>query len=250
MKTNEILARIIVQEGEGIDPQIRDYVRKADNAERRNVLKAVEGWIKEIAGPQDDGIFELWTDTETDLLRKYVTLRCFVLNLMLRPTSNEVERMEYQNHRLFSLQEEMVKRVRMMSRANGKASIETNGERQVTRIAGTLSYEFCDADEAYGMPEDEYYGSDFHYMLNLMTFLLDRCEESAIDTYHPNDQEMENGESWAEGEFLKNPAFSHICFCHAACVVSARMCFSIPDVLRMMTFRKHVRLCYEETMSV
>lgn len=250
MKKNEILARIIVQQDEGIDPQICGYLRKADIDERRNVLKAVEGWIKEIAGPQDDGIFARWTETDIDLLRRYAALRRYVLNLMVQPTSNEVERMEYQNKRLLCLQEEMVGRVRMMSQTNSEASLKTDGERHLPNIEGTISYEFSDADEEYRMPEDEYYGSDFHYMLNLLTFLLDRCDESVIDTYHPNGQEMEDGESWAEGECLESQAFKHICFCHAACVACTRMFFSIPDVLRMETFRKHVRLGYEQRISV
>lgn len=250
MNKTEIQNSILLVSKGDYDEDFRliDYLRdKADYDERRVFLLETERLIKQIAGPASDDNnigFCKWGNEEIDSLRMLVSSRGFLLNLMMRPTPNEVRRLEVLNAELFRITKEMERQADCMGRMFAATRHKVD-DKQRYDIEGELKYEYNEASGALVMPEDRYYGSDFSYMLNLQTYLLERSNEyKIIDRFCPFDESMDDGTTWAEGP-LHRPAFSQICICHAVHAICTHMDYSIPDLLRMTSFVKQMHIWYE-----
>jgi len=106
------------------------------------------------------------------------------------------------------------------------------------------------------LPDDNYNGSDFAYMINLIgeseefhSYYFGRnIEECKIHhrkecTIEGNEckNELDDGVSWAEGN-LYNPAFKGIVICHAVNSSCNDHPYSIPDLLRINSYWVDVKI--------
>jgi len=240
-----------------------DYIRSGISVdEMRYALLGVERMIKDIATDLDGGrryFFPLFSETETDLLEDLLGTRGMILNEMMKPkpTEEEVERLNYQNEKLLGLVEEARKHAEILIHMFYSVPLNEE-ERTEYDLEKWLEFTWGDTDAVIKMSNDDYYGSDFSYMMKLIdtiksrticlnNLLIECCglPETMEDALKQNQETMEDGVTWADG-YLHNDAFKDICICHPIHCLYSHLHYSIPDILRMNDFAYKVTLTYEK----
>lgn len=225
----------------------------------REQLLSVEEEIKLLVGSNPMRFYLLQINEDTMLrLEELANKRCSILNQMFKASPWEVKRFEEINTLLYELTMKMYKRTARLYR-----SLLT-GEKDASfdddyNIEGTLNYAYNGIKSVLQLEDDEYYGSDFNYMLELTNLLTKKSHNivediiSASILYNPKhtlevtDEELEcvdtldDGRTWAEG-CLNIPEFEHICICYAVHDICTHKPYSIPDLLRMNDFWVEVNL--------
>lgn len=236
---------------------IYGYIRGGISIEeKRRALLEVERMIKDIAGNTENlYFFDLFSQKEAEDLESLVGTRSFILDEMMPHTPEEMERFKYQNERLLSLTQEATKQERNMIQMFFH-SPHREKDLMLYDIEKSLTFTWGDKDAVIKMPNDDYYGSDFCYMLHLISELIERIpthsnlingccilysgeEQALID----NAETLDDGTTWADGH-LHHEAFSDICVCYAVHAVCTHLPYSIPDLLRMDDFNVSVKLEY------
>lgn len=228
-----------IEHGESHDDTPYDTLRDGvTNDERREVVQEVERAIKRIAGEPADGYsFDPLTDDDLQILEKLISLRAFVMNLMVRPTEAEVRRLERQNDILLRRTLDLFQTEQSFSRLSRQVK-RMSGEKEVS---AQMLYEPGCPNEALPMTEDDYYGSDFRYMLNLQPIVAKEQLFSCAIERISFGLMADDGTTWASG-CLHRPEFDHISICHALHNLCSDLPYTIPDVLRMTNFTTEVEL--------
>lgn len=239
------------------DERIIAYVRdQADIDQKRYVLLETERAIKRIAGflVDRDGRyvhpawFRNFSSDEADKLVNLIGTRSMVLNGMLRPTPQEVERVKQLNEKLIRLTKEMRENVRLMDRMQEHSESKID-ERYNCDIDGTLVFEYGDDDAVVDLDDDGYYGSDFHYMIHLISELVaGDYQTGSPEIERASWHTIEDGTSWNDASFHDH-AFDGIKICHALHTLADIQPYSVPDVLRMDDFVVRATLQYEREIT-
>lgn len=209
----------------------------------RTALLETERLIKQIANSNENELngFCLKLDSEKqDSVEALLFVRKDVLNMMMRPTENEVRRMERQNESLLQLTKRMEKHANLLGMVLDDTTHKTDSFLFDYEIVGGMIYEYNPEIGILQMPEDEFYGSDFSYIHNLIR-AIDNGE--SIVEFSSAAWPLDNGISWAE-DFLNNEAFEHICICRAVNAICTGKTYSITDFLRMNNFVTRLRIEY------
>ena len=211
----------------------------------RTQLLQMEQRIKEIGGDLKHALWRLdeLSAEETKEMRRLLEQRKQLLDDMMQPTPAEVKRLERQNERLLQLYRELCTSVNWADAfqqllLEGKAP--THPKPCLTE--GKLLYIYDSSDEQgtiAALPEDDYYGSDFAYMFHLMTSWDDRLYELAHICAPYTLPESDT--TWADGTLFR-PAFQHSNICYPLHVACCHLLFSVPDVMRMDYFERHVEM--------
>lgn len=235
------------------DERIITYVRgHADIDQKRQVLMETERAIKRIAGFHIDrdgryvepGWFHNFSSNEADMLINLISTRKMVLNEMMKPTQSEVERIRQLNEKLIGLTKEMRKNVRLMNQMLEYSEYKID-ERYKIDLDGTLVFEYGDDDAVVDLDDDGYYGSDFHYMIHLISELVaGDYQTGSPEIERASWHTVEDITSWNDGSF-QDHAFDGITICHALHTLAEIHPYSVPDVLRMDDFVVRVTLQYE-----
>lgn len=199
------------------------------------------------------------SESEHDVIEDLMGVRYVVLNeMMLHPTPAEVERFRYQNDKLFKLTQECYAQFRNMWRTLFHTPYKVD-DRYRYEVEGVLRFEYGDDDAVVKMENDDYYGSDFQYMIHLLDELMSagRCKMDTIlngvfgtfdgateDGYKQINNMLDDGDSWDECS-LHKPEFADICVCYAMHALHTHQDYSLPDILRMDDFVVKVHLQYE-----
>ena len=211
----------------------------------RTQLLQMEQRIKRIVGDLKRALWQLdeLSAEEAKELCRLLQQRKQLLDEMMQPTPAEVKRLEQQNERLLQLYRELCTSVNW---AAGFQQLLLEGKAPTHPkpcfTEGKLLYIFASSDEQgtiAALPEDDYYGSDFAYMFHLMTSWDDRLYELAHICAPYTLPESDT--TWADGT-LFHPAFRHINICYPLHVACCHLLFSVPDVLRMDYFERHVEM--------
>ena len=106
---------------------------------------------------------------------------------------------------------------------------------------------------------DDFYGSDFTYMLDVVHVITDKgrhsCEEIIQPSIHYNPEHtpnitdveldcydyLDDGVTWAES-WLRHPALDPFCVCYAIHDICTHKPYSIPDLLRLNDFWSEAKL--------
>ena len=118
--------------------------------------------------------------------------------------------------------------------------------------------EYGDDDAVVKLENDDYYGSDFQYMIHLLDELMSagRYKTDILngvfgtfggateDGYKQINNMLDDGDSWDECS-LHKPEFADICVCYAMHALHTHQDYSLPDILRMDDFVVKVHLQYE-----
>lgn len=245
------------------DDKLGCYMREeAPNDVLRYIVQEVERRIKKLVdsgGGNNAWLFRHFSESEIDLLDYYFSIRDFALDLLMRnPTEKEIERLGYINDKLYRLSKECFEQCRNLSRTLRETPHKVD-DHDLYSVRGMLHYEYSDETSVVAMPNDDYYGSDFQYMIRLKETLvgLEPAECSSIAP--PCSDEMgedesyavkcwndfDDGVSWAEGH-LHNPAYDKYCICYALHALHTHSRdYCLPDILRMDNFKVLVRLQYD-----
>lgn len=261
MEENINIRELLSEKTTGIDTdadeRIIAYVREqADTDQKRYVLLETERAIKRIAGflVDRDGRyvepawFRNFSSDEADKLVNLIGTRKMVLNEMLRPTPQEVERTKQLNDKLIGLTKEMQENVRLMGQMR-KHSESNIDERYNCDIDGTIVFEYGDDDAVVDLDDDGYYGSDFHYMIHLISELVaGDYQTGSPEIERASWQTVEDGTSWKDGSFSDH-TFDGIKICHALHTLADIQPYSVPDVLRIDDFVVRATLQYEREIT-
>lgn len=237
---------------------------KNPNLLRSRLLKT-EKKIKDIVCKSYNGYAWNRCPVQRNKIDSLLAYRSAYLNRMFLATPEEIKRFESLNDKLLKMADEMRKRSAMLweTMVGMKKMTEFDDEYEVEGILKIQGWD--DDDEVLKLPEDEYYGSDFQFMSEVLHEMIPSCMDQAYcyNRLVPHNFEtgetssgtaftdtMEDGMSWAEGP-LCHPALSHICICHPIHDICTHHPFSIPDLLRINDFKTTVTLTIEhrETQS-
>lgn len=231
----------------------------------RSRLLKTEEKIKAIVSKRHNGYTWDRCQIQRNKIEVLLLDRSAYLNRMFLATPEEVKRFEELNSKLLKMAHDMRERSAMLweTMVEMKKMPEFDDEYEVEGILKIQGWN--DEDEVLKLPEDEYYGSDFQYMSEILHEMMPDCINQAhcrkwLESHSLNNKEtgpgtaftdtMEDGTTWAEGP-LYHPALSHICICHPIHDICTHNPFSIPDLLRINDFKTTVKLTIEhrETQS-
>ena len=240
--------------------ELRDYIYEVDNAKRREVLLLVEKEIKRLNTKGANDFYLLSADDETiDKIEDLVNIRCFILNNMFQATDSEIKRFKTLNNLLYELTLKTYRRTANLYRTLLKSE-KCEWFDDDYCIEGTLRFGgYNDETSVLQLEEDDFYGSDFAYMLDVVHVITDKgrhsCEEIIQPFIHYNPEhtpnitdveldcydDLDDGVTWAEG-WLRHPKLDSICVCYAIHDICTHKPYSIPDLLRMNDFWCEVKL--------
>ena len=238
--------------------EIIDYIREVATVdEKREVLQNVEQRVKKIVNYDLDYSPSLryLSENEHDVIDLLMGIRYVVLNeMMLHPTPAEVERFRYQNDKLFKLTQEYYAQCRNMWRTLFHTPYKVD-DRYCYEVEGVLRFEYGDDDAVVKLENDDYYGSDFQYMIHLQDELIYKMDSllngvfgsfvgATEDGYKQINNMLDDGDSWDECS-LHKPEFADICVCYAMHALHTHQDYCLPDILRMDDFVVKVHLQYE-----
>lgn len=222
-------------------------------------LQKTEEKIKSIVGKTYNGYMWYKCPVQRNKINLLLIERSAYLNRMFLATSEEVKRFEELNDKLIKMADDMRKRSAMLwdTMLQMKKMTEFDNEYEVE---GILKIQSGDEDNGVlRLPEDEYNGSDFKLMSEILHEMVPDCINQArcynrleshgfvageTDPATAFTETMEDGVTWAEG-LLCHPALSHICVCYPIHDICTHNQFSIPDLLRINDFRITVTLTIE-----
>lgn len=237
-KLKEAIAKVVTDGYDAWDvlSHLGDDAQTADD--RRALVQELESAIKSIAGKPEEWDADRWSAKEIDALHILATERSKALDLMVRPTPAEVKRLEHQNDVL------MRRSLDLLATRNEFNLYYKYDEKKDDNqnLDAELFYDGCKNGEWHHMDEDEYYGSDFGYMLSLQAVLAKRKSSYQDVGGVMRSELMDNGRDFSEGRFLVRPEYAHISFCYAlsSLCTDIGLTYSVPDVLRMDGFTSRV----------
>ena len=238
--------------------EILEYIREVATVdEKREVLQNVEQRVKRIVNCDLDysPFLRYLSENEHDVIDLLMGIRYVVLNeMMLHPTPAEVERFRYQNDKLFKLTQEYYAQCRNMWRTLFHTPYKVD-DRYCYEVEGVLRFEYGDDDAVVKLENDDYYGSDFQYMIHLQDELMYKMDtllngvfgsfvRATEDGYKQINNMLDDGDSWDECS-LHKPEFADICVCYAMHALHTHQDYCLPDILRMDDFVVKVHLQYE-----
>lgn len=238
--------------------EILEYIREVATVdEKREVLQNVEQRVKRIVNCDLDysPFLRYLSENEHDVIDLLMGIRYVVLNeMMLHPTPAEVERFRYQNDKLFKLTQEYYAQCRNMWRTLFHTPYKVD-DRYCYEVEGVLRFEYGDDDAVVKLENDDYYGSDFQYMIHLQDELIYKMDSllngvfgsfvgATEDGYKQINNMLDDGDSWDECS-LHKPEFADICVCYAMHALHTHQDYCLPDILRMDDFVVNVHLQYE-----
>ena len=186
-------------------------------------------------------------------IKELLNVRQSLLNELFFATSEEIIRLEQVNSLLDELTKKMYHRTASLYRALLSSYRDEEFDDDY-EIEGTLkcNVDYDSEDGSYGtvlkLENDEFYGSDFGYMIALINEMQDReniveCHIGYKETHtlSMSNEDLDcydhwdDGVSWNEGE-LNRKELEHICICYAMHVICVHNEYSLPDLLRLNDF--------------
>jgi hypothetical protein len=183
---------------------------------------------------KDEGNCYYWPRETEDLVREELSIRAYILNHMfaLHCTPAEVNRFEEVNNALLKLEKVFHNWHNFLQ---GQVSVIRGLDGESFQLDTYLNGSIDEDTPLYTMEEDSYYKSRWREMLDAIS---ETSEIEAICNYSSN---LEDGVSWAEGP-LCIPQLKHICVCYLIHALCTHLNYSIPDILRMTTYRIDYRI--------
>ena len=220
---------------------LMDQVGEASDEDKREVVQETECRIKRIARYDPDQTFRFrnFSEQERDTLDSLWSIRVKILNvMMLNPTEKEISRLGHQNDKLRELSKDAFEQGRNLWKSLlHSPSLMAN--KDYYDVEEHVNFSWNDEDSVLKLDNDDYYGSDFDYMLHF------RCNFLNTGRHYVGEPLVaDDGTSW-NLDYLYNHAFDKFCICHLLHSLHSHEHYSLPDILRMDDFWTDVRLKYE-----
>ena len=219
------------------------------------LLKNVESEIKEIVGADIYSFTRKHTkyNGKHEKVKELLNVRQSLLNKIFLATPKEIKRLEQVNSLLDDSTKKMFHRTASLYRTLLSSYRDKEFDDDY-EVIGSLK---CNVDyglegECYDtvlkLDNDEFYGSDFGYMITLINGMQDvenivECHIGYKETHTSsmNDKDLDcydrwdDGISWNEGQ-LNRKELEHICICYATHVICVHNEYSLSDLLRLNDF--------------
>lgn len=251
----------VFSEGEYIDGYYfaRDKDDEPDPEALRDELKKIEADIKGLVGPRGNEYYiGLPDDLDREKMENLLSSRRHCLGMLFRKDPEGVKHFMKINRYLKDLTDRMYKRAAKIYRQYLSAGMD-DGFDDDFMIDADLRFYYGGEEPIAILGDEEYYGSDFEYMLDVICEFCDKSptggasftkslrktdrvemSDKELDLYN-SDDEMDWGELkiWI-------PELEGIKICHAVneiCVYDNG--YSVPDLLRMNSFWREVKGIYQ-----
>lgn len=232
------------------------------------LLKDLESEIKKIVGTDVCSFTEGHTkyDAKYKKIKELLNVRQTLLNELFFATSEEIIRLKQVNSLLDELTKKMYHRTASLYRALMSSCRDEEFDDDY-EILGTLkcNVDYDSEDGSYGtvlkLENDEFYGSDFGYMIALINGMQDsenivECHIGYKETHtlSMGNEELDcydhwdDGVSWNEGE-LNRKELEHICICYAMHAICVHNEYSLLDLLRLNDFWVEVQITCQHIVS-
>ena len=232
------------------------------------LLKDLESEIKKIVGTDVCSFTEGHTksDAKYKKIKELLNVRQTLLDELFLATSEEIIRLEQVNSLLDELTKKMYHRTASLYRALLSSYRDEEFDDDY-EIEGTLkcNVDYDSEDGSYGtvlkLENDEFYGSDFGYMIALINEMQDReniveCHIGYKETHtlSMSNEELDcydhwdDGVSWNEGE-LNRKELENICICYAMHIICVHNEYSLLDLLRLNDFWVEVQITCQHFVS-
>ena len=232
------------------------------------LLKNVESKIKEIVGIDIYSFTRKHTkyDEKYEKIKELLNARQSLLDNIFFATPEEIKRLEQVNSLLDDLTKKMFHRTASLYRALMSSCRDEEFDDDY-EILGTLkcNVDYDSEDGSYGtvlkLENDEFYGSDFGYMIALINGMQDsenivECHIGYKETHtlSMGNEELDcydhwdDGVSWNEGE-LNRKELEHICICYAMHAICVHNEYSLLDLLRLNDFWVEVQITCQHIVS-
>lgn len=214
--------------------------------EQRTLLRDTEQAIKAVRGEADELWGRSYTDEGERRLIYLLELRRLILNEMaIPPTPGEIKGIETLNNKLQKMMAEGKARCQKMRKLVDK-DIGLEIKTGHIMVRSHLEYNYDSDKPALKLANDDYYGSDFDYMLNLTSDVTERSSHYMHDFSTGSPTDGKARPQCASGP-LANEAYSHIGICFALNALCNHLPYSIPDVLRMDGIELVTKVSYAQT---
>lgn len=144
-------------------------VKNNFNSEKlRKELQAIESDIKVIVGPRKEGTWmEVPADIDLENLKDLLRSRRYCLNMLFRKDPKGLEHFRKANNLLRSLTDRMYKKGARVYRQYLISGIDETFDDDFM-IDADLRFVYNDGESIAKLDDEEYYGSDFDYMMNVI----------------------------------------------------------------------------------
>ena len=232
-----------------------------NNNMKRDIVYKTEKRIKALCGNEPFHRLRRLNEAEWDLLNTLINIREMALNELMVPTPYEVEVMRELNDKLLKITDELYDRAfRMWKTLNGS---DLKPHLYNYLLEGCIDFEWDGFDTVRTLDTDGWYGSDFTYMLWLLSEYQHQdyhCTDhlhDIVENFGMAEEEakkdlsdfLDDGKTWAEGSYMTKPEFDNICFCYLMHAVCTHFNYSLPDVMHMDNFVIRVHLEYDKAFS-
>ena len=159
------------------------------------------------------------------------------MDALFQATPNEVMRMDKLNDQLKAITRQMHERVAIVNEDAAKIFVDSNFE-----VEGRLNYNPNAAGAILQMENDEYFGSDFAKIHQVIDMLFDqgylpiKCADYIRASDLVNDFDDGNWETAYEDWQPQADKLKYINICFAIHSLNTYHPYSIPDILRMNNF--------------
>ena len=229
-----------------------------NNESLRECVQKIEGELRSIVGDCIGKWFSIPRyDYEFEELVELLNRRRELLDKMFVATSEEIERMEQVNNRLSDLTNKLFARTEELCRKMTTTTYDPEFDNHVD-VEGTLKFEMNDKDSILPMSNDNYYGSDFELVFEIISCLylhkylrreeieFSYCYKVDMDKDDMQDADnLNDGQSWYHANMPAADKLSHLCICHAMYDLNMHKPYSIPDILRMNDFSVEVAVKHQ-----
>jgi hypothetical protein len=221
----------------------------------RERVQDVEEKMKAIINGKSTN-YSLWYQSHNQC-KKIVRLLWYrkeLIDRMFTATHEEVVRMEQVNALLLELTNKLHAHTENLYRKTMSNVYDPSFDNDID-VEGSIKFVMDGPNSILPMDNDDYYGSDFTTMLDIISSLYARgflhCEEMEYSycLCLPNEYREEmnrdemrvadnlnDGISWYRDNQPAADKLKHLCICHAIYDLSINKPYSIPDILRMNDF--------------
>ena len=212
-------------------------MKKLINETMEHLREQVEKIEREILMLTDDGTACCVSDDKGAYLVKLIEERKNALDALFQATPDEVMRMDKLNDQLKAITRQMHERVAIVNEDAAKIFVDGNFE-----VEGRLNYNPNAAGAFLQMENDEYLGSDFAKIHQVIDMLFDqgylpiKCADFVRASDLVNDFDDGKWETAYEDWQPQADKFKYINICFAIHSLNAYHPYSIPDILRMNNF--------------
>lgn len=203
-------------------------------------LREIEEELTVLASYDPDFILMQKMDQENwDILEDLLLKRRWILNQLFEFTPENIERIRRVDDCLRNLTLKLYERVKAMD-AKSKLILDDPEFDDSYDVEGTIKFSWYDSDSVMKLNDDEYYGSNFSFMISLIDNFNSTGDDWTRNIFYIHSSYINIDEDWANWSDspLTHPDLK---VCYASQYICCLQNYSIPDFIRLNGFWTEVK---------